>query len=442
MNLFRSTFLAAALLAFAGPALAEDVPATPPATTAPEAAAPAPTPTAEGAIPTDRVVAIVDGEPITELDLAAAEPDLQQAIAQFPQEQQFAALVKAVIDIRLMARAAEAAAIDKETETAHVLTYVHDRALRNAYLQGKLTAAVTDEALKARYDAEVAKYVPTDQVHAVHILVNTEEEAKAIIAQLDQGGDFAAIAKEKSTDAGSGAQGGDLGFFGHGQMVKPFDDAAFALDVGAYTKTPVKSDFGWHVIKVLEKRKSSGPGVRGHGKDRLRRDLVREFILADIEKLHAAAKIEIVRPPEPPPADAATGRLQPGADAAPPTGPGACPNRRGMATISPLAPAAFPRLPAIAGGPFRRRRSRHQVQEPARRAARGLRQGHDGCRRLHAIEVPVRPGRLVQGGAEIRQGAGAARQLRQRQCLHRQTRPRDDEDLRRHGGQGRRLPAA
>jgi peptidyl-prolyl cis-trans isomerase C len=311
--------LASALvLGTAAIAGAEDAaPATPPA-------AGAPAPDSEAAIPTDRVVAIVNGEKITELDLAAAEPDLQQALAQFPQDQQMAALIKGVIDIRLMARAAQAANMDKGPQIESTLAYVHDKALRNAYLQDKLGAAVTDAALKARYDAEVAKFVPEDEIHAVHILVNTEDEAKAIIAQLDQGGDFAAIAKEKSTDKGSGQAGGDLGWFGKGQMVKPFEDAAFALAAGQYTKTPVKSDFGYHVIKVLEKRKSAPPSFDDQ-KDDLARQLGRETILAIIDALHASAKIEMVPAPgaaATPPADATTPAVTtttlPGATATPP----------------------------------------------------------------------------------------------------------------------------
>ena len=204
MNLhhaFRSTLLASVLVIGGVAAVsAQD------ATTTPPAAQPA-APAAEGVLPTDRVVATVNGEKITEMDLAAAEPDLQQALAQFPPAEQMAALIKGVIDIRLMAQAAEAAAMDKDAQMLATLAYVHDKALRNAYLQGKLETAVSDAALKARYDAEVAKFVPQDEIHAEHILVNTEEEAKAIIAQLDQGGDFAAIAKEKSTDKGSGQAG-------------------------------------------------------------------------------------------------------------------------------------------------------------------------------------------------------------------------------------------
>jgi peptidyl-prolyl cis-trans isomerase C len=298
-NPFRSALLASAMIAGTSlAALAEDAaPAKPPA--APVAAVPAPV------AATDRVVAIVDGEKITERDLAAAEPDLSQALQQFPADARMEALLKGVIDIHLMANAAKTAGLEKDPEMVATLAYVQAKALRNAYLSSKLDAVVTEAAIKARYDQEVAKFVAEDEVHAVHILVNSEDEAKAIIAQLDQGGDFAAIAKEKSTDPGSGQAGGDLGWFGKGQMVKPFEDAAFALEVGQYTKTPVKSDFGWHVIKVLEKRKSAPPTLDERRED-ITRQLSREAILAEIDALHAKAKIEIVPDPNAPkpPADA------------------------------------------------------------------------------------------------------------------------------------------
>jgi peptidyl-prolyl cis-trans isomerase C len=309
----RSALLASALIAGTTTfALAED--AAPPAASPPAADEPV--------APTDRVVAIVDGEKITERDLAAAEPDLAQALQQFPANARMEALVKGVIDIHLMAKAARETGLDKEPEMLATLAYVEAKALRNAYLSAKLDTIVTDAAIKARYDQEVAKFVAEDEVHAVHILVNSEDEAKAIIAQLDQGGDFAAIAKEKSTDPGSGQSGGDLGWFGKGQMVKPFEDAAFALEAGQYTKTPVKSDFGWHVIKVLEKRKSAPPTLEQRRED-IVRQLSREAILAEIDALHAKAKIEIVPDPAAPapPADAtapAAGATPPADAATPP----------------------------------------------------------------------------------------------------------------------------
>ena len=290
-----------AAVAFTSAMVAAFVPALPASaddtTPAAAATAPADAAVAPASAPVDPsvVVATVNGSPITELDLEVASPDMQSSLQQLPQEQQGGALVKALIDIRLMAEAAAAAGLDKKPETAHVLAYEHDRTLRNAFLEDKLAAAVTEDAIKARFQADLAKFVPGDEIHATHILVATEDEAKAIITQLDQGGDFAAIAKAKSTDTGSGASGGDLGFFGHGATVKPFEDAAFALKVGEYTKTPVQTQFGWHVIKLLETRKQPPPTLADRH-DQIRDQLAHEVILAEIGKLHDAAKV-VVMPP-------------------------------------------------------------------------------------------------------------------------------------------------
>jgi peptidyl-prolyl cis-trans isomerase C len=299
MTMLRLPAQPLAVAAFASVMALAIIPILP--ASADDAAAPAVAPAAApadaiAASDPNKVVATINGAPITQLDLAVAAPDLQTALQQLPPEQQGDALVKAIIDMHLMAAAAEAEGLDKKAETAHVLAYEHDRTLRNAFLEDKLTTAVTEDAIKARFQQELAKFVPGGEIHAVHILVATEDEAKAIIAQLDQGGDFAAIAKAKSTDSASGAAGGDLGFFGHGATVKPFEDAAFALDVGAYTKTPVQTQFGWHVIKVLEKRKQAPPTLEARH-DQIRDALAHEVILAEIGKLHDAAKI-VITPPD------------------------------------------------------------------------------------------------------------------------------------------------
>ena len=293
MTAFRLIFrpltaVVASALAFgivpAIPALADDAPAT----SAPASGAP---PTAAApAIDPNTVLATVNGDPVTELDVEVAAPDMQSALQQIPPDQQGAAILKTLVDLRLMAAAGEAAGLDKQPETQHVLAYERARTLRNSYLADKLQQQVTEDSIKARFEQEVAKYVPADQLHAEHILVNSEDEAKAIIAELDKGGDFAAIAKAKSTDAGSGQAGGDLGWFGKGQTVKPFEDAAFALDVGKYTEKPVKSDFGWHVIKLLEKRKAPPPTL-AERHDEIRDALAHEVILAEIGKLRDKAKI-------------------------------------------------------------------------------------------------------------------------------------------------------
>ncbi|MCR4282310.1 MAG: peptidylprolyl isomerase [Bauldia sp.] len=279
--LFRPMLAAATLLSLiaagaAGAARAEDAPPNP-------------------------VVATVNGEEITEADLGLAVQDFRETLAQLPPDQRLDALINGIIDIRLMARAAEAAGLDKGEEAARRIAFVRDRALRAEYLRSKVFDTVTDEAIQARYDAEAAAFVPVDEIKASHILVETEDEAKAIIAELDNGGDFAVVAKAKSLDLGSGANGGDLDFFAHGRMVKSFEDAAFALDVGAYTKTPVKSDFGWHVIKVVDKRKSSPPAL-DQRRNELRDAMAKELFLAAVEQLRQGATIEIVPQPAPEPA--------------------------------------------------------------------------------------------------------------------------------------------
>ena len=139
------------------------------------------------------------------------------AAAQIPPEQQRSALIDVLIDIRLVAKAAETAGLDKSKDVAPKLAFARDQTLRSEYLSAKVVAGVTDDAVKKRFDEEIAKFVPADEVHARHILVKTEDEAKAIIADLDKGGDFATIAKEKSLDPGSGPQGGDLGFIGRSE---------------------------------------------------------------------------------------------------------------------------------------------------------------------------------------------------------------------------------
>jgi len=246
--------------------------------------------------PENPVVAIVNGQEITQLDLQLAAQDFRDTLAQLPPSEQLMGLVNGIIDIRLMARAAEAEKIEDQQEAARRIAFVRDRALRAEYLRVHVFDAITEEAVKAKYDAEVAGFKPQEQVQASHILVQTEEEAKAIIADLDNGGDFAAIAKEKSVDLGSGANGGDLGFFTHERMVKPFADAAFALEPGTYTKTPVKSDFGFHVILSVAKSMTTPPTFEQRV-NALREEVARDLFMAEIEKLRKDAKIELIPPP-------------------------------------------------------------------------------------------------------------------------------------------------
>ena len=261
---------------------------------------------AEDAAP-DKVVATINGTPITEGDLGIAAQEFGEQLQRIPPNQQRTALIQVLIDIRLLAKAAETAGLDKDKGVAGKLVFAHDTTLRSEYLRSRVAASVTDDAAKKRFAEETAKFVPSDEIHVLHILVKTEDEAKAVIADLDKGGDFAAIAKEKSLDPGSGPQGGDLGFIGRGKTVKPFEDAAFALDAGAYTKAPVQSEYGWHVIKVTEKRKEPAPTFDAEA-DRIKQELAQETMKNEIASLRAAAKIDIVpqaAPAAPAPGDQA-----------------------------------------------------------------------------------------------------------------------------------------
>ncbi len=239
------------------PAFAQDAaaPAETPATEAPTAEAPAAEP---APVSPDAVVATVGGEPITEADLSFAAEDLTQELQQMPAEQRKPFLLRVVIDMKVMAEAARAAGMADTPLFQQRLAYLEDRSLRRAFFAESIANAVTEEAVRASYDTMIADFVPEDEIRASHILVETEEEANEVKAEVDGGADFATVAKEKSIDPGA-ANGGDLGFFGKGMMVAPFETAAFALTDVGQVSDPVQSQFGWHVIRLEEKRASTPP---------------------------------------------------------------------------------------------------------------------------------------------------------------------------------------
>ncbi|HEX8049056.1 peptidylprolyl isomerase [Rhizobium sp. ICMP 5592] len=242
----------------------------------------------------DPVVAKVGDVEIhqSELDLAIANLDPQ--LGQLPDDQKKVAALSASIDVKLLAKSAAAEKLDQTPDFQSHMAYLRDRELHNAYFKAHVADGITDAEVKARYDKEVAALPKQEEVHARHILVKTEDEAKAIIKELDAGKDFATLAKEKSTDPNK-ADGGDLGYFAHGRMVKEFEDAAFALPVGTYTKTPVKSDFGWHVIKVEDKRVAPPPPF-DQVKDQVRQLVMRDKYLELLNKAKQDTKVAISDP--------------------------------------------------------------------------------------------------------------------------------------------------
>ena len=243
---------------------------------------------------TSEVVGTMDGKPITRQDLDLTLTDLQDQLGQVPPEGRDAAALTALIDIRALAEKAEEAGLDETEDFRSRLEFMRQRALHNAYFHTEVLDKITDEDVRARYDKEIAATSPENEVRARHILLASEEEAKAVIAELDNGADFDTLAKEKSTGP-SGPNGGDLGYFARGSMVPEFEEAAFALEVGKYTEEPVQTQFGWHVIKVEDKRAAQPPAF-AQVEGQIRSVLVRERYFELLTELRGQADVEITDP--------------------------------------------------------------------------------------------------------------------------------------------------
>ncbi len=240
----------------------------------------------------DKVLAKVDGQPITDKDVAGAAQSFGPQIQQLPEDARRKLVLDRLVDMKVIAANAVKAGLDKsETFTAR-MEQVRTQLLVNEFVKQKVEPAVTEDAIKARYEKDSKSFNPPEEMHARHILVKEEAEAKAIIADLLKGGDFAEIAKAKSEDPGSGSQGGDLGFFGPGDMVPEFEKAAGGLKPGEFTKEPVKSQFGWHVIKLEEKRKQAIPPLE-EVHDQVKQALVGETFTKMLEDMKKSVKIEI-----------------------------------------------------------------------------------------------------------------------------------------------------
>ena len=247
----------------------------------------------------DPVVAKVNGVEIKESDLKAAEEDIGAQLPPMAPEAKKEYLITYVSDMILVSKAAEAKKLGDTADFKRKLANARTKLLMEALLQSEAKAAVTDDAMKKVY-AEAIKDVGNEQeVSARHILVESEDDAKKVAADLKEGGDFVAIAKERSKDPGSKDQGGDLGFFAKDQMVPEFAEAAFKLDKGQISD-PVKSQFGWHVIRVDDKRTKQPPAFE-QVKDQIETYVQRKAQADLIQKLRAEAKIEkIGDKPEPP----------------------------------------------------------------------------------------------------------------------------------------------
>lgn len=239
---------------------------------------------------TDTVVARVNGLPITEREIALATEDLGERLAQVPEARKRDEVISYLVDLKLGAKAAADARIGEGPDFVARLAYNRDKVLLDQYLALEAKKAATPEAAKKLFDDTLKALTPEEEVNARHILVEEEAQAKAVAERLKKGEDFAKVAAELSKDPGSGKEGGSLGWFSKERMVPEFAEAAFKLEKGQVSE-PVKSQFGWHVIRLEDRRSKPLPAfdeVKPQIDQYLERKAQQDTILA----LRENAKIE------------------------------------------------------------------------------------------------------------------------------------------------------
>ncbi len=240
----------------------------------------------------DPLAARVEGREIHRSDVIASAQDLPPAYLE-QMETIYPFLRDRLVGFELIDIDGRAEGLAEDPEVQEMVRQFEDEAIRHIYLTRFLEAAITDELLQERYDAFVAAQPPVDEVRARHILVDSEEAARAIINELDNGADFATLAKERSTDRATAEErGGDLGYFVHAEMVAPFADAAFALATGTYTEDPVQTDYGWHVILVDDHRVRAAPPLEDI-REELESQIAGELIQERLNELRADATVEL-----------------------------------------------------------------------------------------------------------------------------------------------------
>jgi len=235
------------------------------------------------------VIARVNGVDIRESDLALAEEDLGAEVQAASPDAKREHLIAYLADMIMVAQAADKKKLADNPDFQRRLAFMRTKLLMGFELQEEAKAALSDEALHQTYDDAVRSMGGQEEVRARHILVDSEDEAKAVLDQLKAGGDFATLAKDKSKDPGAAA-GGDLGYFTKEQMVPEFAEVAFKMYPGQVSN-PVKTQFGWHIIKVEDKRTRKPPEFE-RVKDQIETYLARKAQSDFIAKLRQTAKIE------------------------------------------------------------------------------------------------------------------------------------------------------
>ena len=241
----------------------------------------------------DPVIARVDGIAIHKSELAIAAREIGGDIARVPQAERARALLRYIIETRLLAGAAMREKLDQRSEFKTIERYFRLKALRDIYLKIRAGDAISDAKAREIYDQRVRDTKDEIEVAASHILVESEKEALEIAADLKNGSDFADLARQKSQGP-SGVEGGKLGYFTKGRMVPEFSDVAFSLKIGEISR-PIKTQFGWHVIKVTDRRKRKLPDFEKI-KSKIKAPLIEEKAGELMSSLFGKTKIEILDP--------------------------------------------------------------------------------------------------------------------------------------------------
>jgi len=240
---------------------------------------------------TPPVVVTINGESFTLNLLGNLANQLPDDVRRQPLDTLFESLIDDIIDTRLAADAARASGVADNPAIREIAERARDRILAEVWLNQEINARITDDMLEQSYNDLVADTESRTEIRARHILVDTKEDALAAISRLDEGEDFAALAVELSTGP-SGPNGGELGYFGRGAMVPSFEVASFGLARDSYTKEPVQTQFGWHVIKVEDRRVAPAPSFE-EAQDQLRNTI--SVKLAGVILAELRGKAEITR---------------------------------------------------------------------------------------------------------------------------------------------------
>ena len=236
------------------------------------------------------VIGTVNGENIYRGELEEAYAQLPPQAQQMGMDVIYPMLLERMVDEKLISIAAAQAIQADDPEVEKQVAVLRQRIVMQIYFDREIDAKLTDEVLEQRYDQWKEANPAASEVHARHILLETEEKAKEVLAEVQGGKDFVEAAKEHSTGP-SGADGGDLGFFTRDQMVKPFADAAFAMEPGQVSSEPIKTDFGWHIIKVEDRREQPQPSF-DELRDQLTQEATQEIAADMMAALREGAEVE------------------------------------------------------------------------------------------------------------------------------------------------------